>query len=94
MSTETNTETTTVTLSETVQGNIRSLRQTTNETLSRLGTLEADYVASKGQLLQQLAQAREQLYKLVADSAKESGVDISQGNWVVDESLTTLRKNG
>lgn len=85
-------ENTTVTIPETVQNDLKSLRNTTTDTLARLGTLEADYVNAKGQLLQQLASAREQLYKLVADTAKTGGMDISQGSWSVDEGLTTIRK--
>jgi hypothetical protein len=87
-------DTTTVAIPETVQGTIKTLRQATNDTISRLGALEADYVNTKGQLLQQLAQAREELYKLVSETAKENGVDVSQGNWTVDENLATLRKVG
>lgn len=94
MSTETNVETTTVAIPEAVQGTIKTLRQNSTDTLNRLGALEADYVNTKGQLLQQLAQVREELYKLVAETAKQNGVDVSQGNWSVDETLTTLRKVG
>lgn len=71
-------------VSEPTQASLRAFINAKNEALLSLGTLEAEYVTRKAQIMTDANNATNTLNGLIKSAAREAGVPIEQGNWNLD----------
>lgn len=65
-----------------------------SELLLRLGSLEADYAATKNDLLLKLRAKRELFNNLLTETAKKGGLNVESERWVLNhKEMALVRKS-